>query len=60
MLKYNPSLKKENQHSDLSVKEISPIMKLIVRGKKREFFTTIGKNLNMILLVKDHFIGLIQ
>ena len=49
MLKYNPALKKENQYSDLSVKEISPIMKLIVRGKKREFFTTIGKNLNMIL-----------
>ena len=49
MLKYNPALKKENQYSNLSVKEISPIMKLIVRGKKKEFFTTIGKNLNMIL-----------
>ena len=35
--------------SYISVKEVSPIMKLNLRGKKREFFTTIGKHLDMIL-----------
>ena len=49
MLNFNSALKKENQYNDLTIKEISPVMKLIVRGKKREFFTNIGKNLNMIL-----------
>ena len=49
MLSYNSALKKNNQYNNLSIKEISPITKLIVRGKKKEFFTTIGKNLNMIL-----------
>ena len=30
-------------------REISPVMKLNLRGKRREFFTTVGKNLNMLL-----------
>ena len=31
------------------MKEIKPIMKLIVRGKKREFISAIGKSLNILL-----------
>jgi sarcosine oxidase subunit gamma len=37
------------EYIDISVKEVSPIMKLNLRGKKREFFTTVGKHLDMIL-----------
>ena len=49
MLNYNSALKDELNHNGLSIREISPVMKLNLRGKKREFFTTVGKNLNMIL-----------
>ena len=49
MLNFSSALKKEHRYNDLTIKEITPIMKLILRGKKREFFTNIGKNLNMIL-----------
>ena len=49
MLSYNSSIKEEKNYSGLTVKEISPIMKLNLRGKSREFLTTIGKNINMIL-----------
>ena len=49
MLNFSSALKKEHKYNDLTIKEIAPVMKLIVRGKKREFFTNIGKNLNMIL-----------
>ena len=49
MLNYNTLSKDELNHNGLSIREISPIMKLDLRGKKREFFTTVGKNLNMIL-----------
>jgi sarcosine oxidase subunit gamma len=31
------------------MKEIKPIMKLIIRGKTREFISTIDKNLNLLL-----------
>ena len=34
------------------MKEIKPIMKLIVRGKKREFISAVGKSLNMLLPTK--------
>ena len=49
MLNYNNVIKDELNHNGLSIREISPIMKLNLRGKKREFFTSVGKNLNMIL-----------
>ena len=49
MLKYNSAINKEINKEELTVKEISPIMKINLRGKKRDFFTNIGKNLNMIL-----------
>jgi sarcosine oxidase subunit gamma len=52
MLNYNSSIKNEKKYSGLAVKEISPIMKLNIRGKNRDFLTTIGKNINMILPIE--------
>ena len=49
MLNYNSPIKDQVNYNDISVKEISPIMKLNIRGKKREFFTAVGKHLDMIL-----------
>ena len=49
MLNYNSPIKDLVNFNDISVKEISPIMKLNLRGKKREFFTVVGKHLDMIL-----------
>ena len=49
MLNYNTSIKEDKSYADLVMKEIKPIMKLIIRGKTKNFITTIGKNLNMIL-----------
>ena len=49
MLNYQSSIKKEKNYSGLTVKEISPIMKLNLRGKNRDFLSIIGKNINMIL-----------
>ena len=49
MLSYIPALPKETLIQDLQMKEISPIMKLIVRGKKREFISAVGKSLNILL-----------
>ena len=49
MLNYNSPIKENKNYSDLTIKEIYPVMKLNIRGKKREFFTNVGKSLNMIL-----------
>jgi len=49
MLKYNSVINNEINQGGISVKEISNEMKINLRGKKREFLTKIGKNLNMIL-----------
>ena len=49
MLNYNSVIKNEIKQESVSVKEISPIIKINLRGKKREFLTNVGKNLNMIL-----------
>jgi len=49
MLNYHSSIKKEKSYPGLTVKEISPLIKLNLRGKSREFLSTIGKNINMIL-----------
>ena len=49
MLNYNSVIKNEINPESVSVKEISQVMKINLRGKKREFLTNIGKNLNMIL-----------
>ena len=49
MLNYNSPIKQNKNYSDLTIKEIYPVMKLNIRGKKKEFFTNAGKALNMIL-----------
>ncbi len=49
MLNYNSPINNHIEYNDISVKEVSSIMKLNLRGKKREFFTTVGKHLDMIL-----------
>ena len=49
MLNYNTPIKEDKSYVDLEIKEIKPIMKLIIRGKTKNFITAIGKNLNMIL-----------
>ena len=49
MLNYNQALPNDTSIQDLQIKEIKPIMKLIVRGKKREFISAVGKSLNILL-----------
>jgi len=49
MLNYNQALPEDTLIQDLQMKEIKPIMKLIIRGKKREFISAIGKSLNILL-----------
>jgi sarcosine oxidase, subunit gamma len=52
MLNYNSSIKEDKSYTGLTIKEIYPIMKLNLRGKSRDFLSTIGKNINMILPVE--------
>ena len=49
MLNYTNVITKEKSYSGLQMKEIKPVMKLIIRGKKREFLSAIGKSLNLLL-----------
>ena len=49
MLNYNSPINNQIKFNDISIREVSPVMKLNLRGKKREFFTTVGKHLDMIL-----------
>ena len=49
MLNYNQALPDKLFLQDLQMKEIKPIMKLNMRGKKREFISAIGKSLNILL-----------
>ena len=54
MLNYITPINEDKSYSDLEIKEIKPIMKLIVRGKTKDFITAIGKNLNMILPIETN------
>ena len=49
MLSYNQALNEDKSYQDLQMKEISPIMKLIIRGKKKNFISSVGRSLNMLL-----------
>ena len=49
MLNYNQALPENKSLQDLQMKENKPIMKLILRGKKREFISAVGKSLNILL-----------
>ena len=52
MLNYTSPIKENKNFPDLVIKEIGPIMKLNLRGKKREFLSTVRKTLNMILPIE--------
>ena len=52
MLNFNQALKEDKYYQDLQIKEIKPIMKLIIRGKKRAFISAVGKSLNMLLPIE--------
>ena len=49
MLNYNQALPEKKKYQDLQMEEIKPIMKLIIRGKKRDFISAVGKSLNILL-----------
>jgi len=49
MLSYNNALSEKKSYQNIQMKEIKPIMKLIIRGKKREFISSVGKSLNILL-----------
>ena len=49
MLNYTNAIIEEKSYSGLQMKEFKPVMKLIIRGKKREFLSAIGKSLNLLL-----------
>ena len=49
MLNYNSSIKENKNYNNLTIKEFVHILKINIRGKKTEFFTSVGKILNMIL-----------
>ena len=49
MLNYSNAITEDKSYVGLQIKEICPVMKLIIRGKKREFLSAIGKSLNLLL-----------
>ena len=49
MLNYTSPIKENKNYTDLVIKEIGPTLKLNLRGKKRDFLSTVGKTLNIIL-----------
>ena len=54
MLNYQSSINEDKSYSGVTIKEVSPIMKLNLRGKNRDFLSTIGKNINMILPMESN------
>ena len=50
MLNYNQTaINDQKNYSEIKLNEISPIMKLILRGKSREFLSAVGKSINILL-----------
>ena len=43
MLNYQTSIKEDKSYVDLKIKEIKPIMKLIIRGKKKRVYYSYWK-----------------
>ena len=52
MLNYTNVITEVKSYSGLKMKETKPVMKLIIRGKKREFLSAIGKSLNLLLPIE--------
>ena len=49
MLNYISPIKEVKKYSGLTISEISPLLKLNLRGKSREFISSVGKSLNILL-----------
>ena len=49
MLNLQPAINDQKKFSNIELKEISPIRKLILRGKSREFISAVGRAINMLL-----------
>jgi sarcosine oxidase subunit gamma len=49
MLNLQPAINDQKKFSNIELKEISPIRKLIIRGKSREFISAVGRAINMLL-----------
>ena len=48
MLNFISPIMKVKEYSDIKISEIEPIVKINLRGKKRDFITKIGKELSII------------
>jgi len=48
MLNYNSPINNTKNYSNLKIAEIEPVVKINLRGKKRDFITQIGKSLSII------------
>ena len=48
MLNYISPIMKVKEYSDIKISEVEPIVKINLRGKKRDFITKIGKSLSII------------
>ena len=46
MLNYSNVIVNDKSYPGLQMREIKPVMKLIIRGKKRQFLSAVGKSLN--------------
>ena len=46
---YSNVIENDKSYPGLQMKEIKPVMKLIIRGKKRQFLSAVGKSLNLLL-----------
>ena len=50
----NTAIKDKREYSDLNLKEVEPLTKINLRGKKREFFTKVGQVLSVISVSYTH------
>ncbi|SMF75868.1 sarcosine oxidase subunit gamma [Candidatus Pelagibacter sp. HIMB1321] len=49
MLNLQPAINDQKKFSNIELKEISPIRKLIIRGKSRKFISAVGRAINILL-----------
>ena len=49
MLNYSNVIVNDKSYPGLQMREVKPVMKLIIRGKKRQFLSAVGKSLNLLL-----------
>ena len=60
MLNYSNVIENDKSYPGLQMKEIKPVMKLIIRGKKRQFLSAVGKSLNLLLPNEHNIMPLFQ